>query len=482
MKDYPLNLLEEIQTWQEFRNSLSSLFPSRKTSIIELIDSLSSNHNCSSPVELSESELFQHHYSSIYKGINESFFDDKEANKDNKKQQRKQLHQLIFSTLNQQIDLPFNLLGLDSTPLPRPYAEHLKDRGFVYQPNTILGNKPINIGHKYSVLSYLIKDLITASNWSVPIDGKRITSFDTDIEVGLEQIRSFFDNCEHDIQDKLSVLVADTSYSNKDFLSPLSDYNNLVIISRVRSDRVFYRAINQDNIPQKKIGHPTWYGDKFDLKEPQTWWNEDEQFSASITNKKGEIIKINIKSWHNLVMKGDKIKKMHNYPFNLLQISLSDENGNLLKKPMWLIVFGDRRNELNLSQCYQCYCQRYDMEHMFRFSKNKLLLNKYLTPDVSHEENWFSLVLLSYVNLWAARKLAINFPRPWEKYNSQKTPSKITPSIVQKDLKRIIRTFGQKMREPKPRGYSPGRQKGEKLPSKIIYPIVKKQFSQKKAS
>ena len=45
------------------------------------------------------------------------------------------------------------------------------------------------------------------------------------------------------------------------------------------------------------------------------------------------------------------------------------------------------------------------------------------------------LVLLSYVNLWAARKLAINFPRPWEKYNSQKTPSKITPSIVQKDIR-----------------------------------------------
>ena len=84
------------------------------------------------------------------------------------------------------------------------------------------------------------------------------------------------------------------------------------------------------------------------------------------------------------------------------------------------------------------------MEHLFRFTKNKLLLNKYLTPDVSRSENWFNLVLLSYVNLWAARKLAINFPRPWEKYNSQKTPSKITPSIVQKDFKRIIRTKARK--------------------------------------
>ena len=100
MKDYPQYLLEEIKTWQDFRTSLSSLFLERKTSIIELIDSLSSNHNCSSPVELSTSELFPRHYSSIYKGINQSFYDDKEANKDKKKQQRKQLHQLIFSTIN----------------------------------------------------------------------------------------------------------------------------------------------------------------------------------------------------------------------------------------------------------------------------------------------------------------------------------------------------------------------------------------------
>ena len=181
-------------------------------------------------------------------------------------------------------------------------------------------------------------------------------------------------------------------------------------------------------------------------------------------------------------MKGDKINKMHNFPFRLLQITLTDKNEKLVKKPMWLIVFGEKRNELDLFQCYQCYCQRFDMEHMFRFTKKKLLLNKYLTPHVNREENWFSLVLLSYVNLWAARKLAINFPRPWEKYNYKKTPLKITPSIVQKDFKRIIRTFGEKTTLPKPRGYSSGRKKGEKLPSKIIYPIVKKHFSKKQAS
>ena len=479
MKDYPPHFLEKIKIWQKFRQSLSSLFPKRSNSIMDLIDSNSCNDSSSSPVQLSCNDLFTRNYSSVYKAINESFDYGEEQRLI---QQRKQVHSLIFSTINQEINCRFHLLGIDVTPTPRPYSGHLKDRGYIYQPNTISGNKPINIGYKYSVLSHLIKDEFTNNNLSVPIEGKRVTSFDTDLEIGIEQILTFLSNCDQDIKDKLSVLVADTTYSNKDFLSPLSDYQNLVIVSRVRSSRVFYRAINQKNQPAKKSGHPTWYGDKFDLKDPQTWWHEDETFSGSITNKKGQNITINIKCWNNLVMKGDKINKMHHAPFRLLQITLTDEHGKLLKKPMWLIVFGHRRNELSLFQCYQCYCQRFELEHMFRFTKNKLLLNKYLTTDEKRAEKWFNLVLLSYVNLWAARKLALNFPRPWEKYNYKKTPSKITPSVVQKDYTRIIRTFGEKPSLPKPRGYSSGRREGEKLPTKIIYPIVKKQYSKKKAS
>ena len=479
MQPKPINCHNDLEKWHSFRQLLSSLFPQRKNAIIDLIDSNSSPQSSSSPVELSENDLFSRNYSSVYKAIEHSF---NQSNKQQQQQQRKQKQNLIYSTINQEITLPFYLLGIDVTPTPRPYAKHLKDRGYIHQPNTISGNKPINIGYKYSVLSHLIKDEFTHHNWAVPIEGKRVTSFDTDVDVGVEQVSTFLGNCDPNIKDKLSVLVADTSYSNKYFLSSLSHYQNLVIISRVRSSRVFYQAINQNNQPQKKTGHPRWYGTKFDLKKPETWWQSDEYCSESITNKKAEIINVNIKCWNDLVMKGDKTKKMHQYSFKLLQITLTDKNGKLLKKPMWLIVFGHRRNELNLSQCYQCYCQRFDLEHMFRFTKNKLLLNKYLTTDEKRAENWFNLALLSYVNLWVARKLAINFPRPWEKYNYKKTPSKITPSIVQKDFKRIIRTFGEKPSSPKPRGYSSGRLKGEKLPTKIIYPIVKKQYSNKKAS
>jgi IS4 transposase len=44
---------------------------------------------------------------------------------------------------------------------------------------------------------------------------------------------------------------------------------------------------------------------------------------------------------------------------------------------MWLIVIGSRRDELSLVDCYQSYRQRYDMEYLFRFGKQRLLMTSY---------------------------------------------------------------------------------------------------------
>ena len=63
---------------------------------------------------------------------------------------------------------------------------------------------------------------------------------------------------------------------------------------------------------------------------------------------------------------------------------------------------------------YQAYRQRYDIEHLLRFGKQRLLLNASATPEVKHEENWVQLSFLAYVQLWAARKLASTLPHRWE--------------------------------------------------------------------
>ena len=45
---------------------------------------------------------------------------------------------------------------------------------------------------------------------------------------------------------------------------------------------------------------------------------------------------------------------------------------------MWLIVIGDRREEISPIVAYSSFRQRFDIEHMFRFSKQRLLMTEFL--------------------------------------------------------------------------------------------------------
>ena len=44
------------------------------------------------------------------------------------------------------------------------------------------------------------------------------------------------------------------------------------------------------------------------------------------------------------------------------------------RRAMWLLVIGQRRAELTLIEIGAAYRQRYDLEHFFRFGKQRLLL------------------------------------------------------------------------------------------------------------
>ena len=146
----------------------------------------------------------------------------------------------------------------------------------------------------------------------------------------------------------------------------------------------------------------------------------------------------------------------------------------MFQKPLWLIVMGDRRAKLTLLDIHQSYLQRYDLEHFFRFGKQKLLLDKFQTPDDLHEENGWRLVALAYLQLWAAKDLVAQLPRPWERHLPAVVNKLVTPAAAQRDIARIIRQIGTRSPAPKPRGKSPGRSKGVVLAPRKRHAVVKK--------
>ena len=90
------------------------------------------------------------------------------------------------------------------------------------------------------------------------------------------------------------------------------------------------------------------------------------------------------------------------------------------------------------------------------------------------------LSFLAYVQLWAARKLALTLPRPWERYLPKKTEGFLSPSQVQRDLNRIITEIGTPANSPKRRGYSEGRTQGMVQTKRTRHEVIKKGKKEKK--
>jgi len=365
--------------------------------------------------------------------------------------------------------------------IPRPYAHTLEDRSFVHQPTVIRGNKPVTIGHSYSLLAFLPEREIDPAyeHWIFPLSIERIAGHQKAIEVAQEQFHWLFDQDESDFKDQLCVAVGDTAYSTAEFTSPLSQYTKLVFIARLRSNRTLYKPDDTRWTEQKRLqGHPTWYGEAVPISDKNTWLVPDETLSVLWTTKLGKTYTVTISARNDLLMRGKRDAPMHDKPLKLVRIKVTDKKGKAVYvNPVYLGVFGKHRNELTLEDIYENFKQRFDLEHFFRFGKQRLLLANSQSPVVENEENWCNIVTLAYQQLFLARKAADRVRRPWE--SKKKTPMTAigatkSPGETQRDFGRIIQEIGTPAKPPKTRNKPNGRPEGFKPKPRVRFKVVKK--------
>lgn len=465
--------------FKQFRQAMYEAFEYRRDALMELVDALSSTRDARSVVELSMSPFFRREYPSLYDAITSLFQPSKPEEADEERREwEKKWMRLIAPYLPSPKKREFWLFGIDVVPIPRLFSPTLPDRTFVYQPNMIKENKPVTIGHQYSHLVFFPEKFNTDdAPWTVPLIVRRIHSDEKATTLGAEQIDALMKDKALPWHNELCVIAEDSTYSAMTHLGPVmkQKHKDLVVVTRARSNRVFYRQPPVIDEEDKLPGHPTWYGERFDLKDHDTWGEPDEVTETVFSTRSGRHYRAKLEGWHNLLMTGTYDWPMHQHPFTLIRVRVLDEAGNpVFKRTMWLIVIGKRRHELSIQQAWEAYGQRYDVEHYFRFGKQRLLERAYQTSDDQHEENWMHIVALAKVQLWLARDLAKSLPRPWERYLPEikrKTPG---PSFVQRDLGRIIRQIGTPALPPKARGNSPGRAKGEKQLPRKRHPVIKK--------
>ncbi len=281
---------------------------------------------------------------------------------------------------------------------------------------------------------------------------------------------------------KLCVHVGDGAYSTAPIRKKVLPYTNLISIFRIRNNRAVYEKADPSSAKK--------YGNKIKLNEPDTHNKPDEVICFESLTASGRPIKIEIKVWHDQLLRGTREFKGYKNPFSIFQICVYDAKTKkkLFIRPLWLAVDGKRRCELSALTVYECYRQRYDIEHFFRFGKQQLLMNHFQTPDTIYEEKWWQIVQLSYSQLFLSCDICELLPRDWERYlpkfkkQDDNISGEVSPSLAQRAFHKVLQEIGtpaQDVRKVKP---GEGRKEGDEQKKRTVKPVIFKNQKKKKVA
>ena len=350
------------------------------------------------------------------------------------------------------------------TACPRPHAKKLEDRSIVHAPTYTPGQKPIALGHQYSVTAWLPKKQEDKDkHWIVPLVGDRVPTNQKPSEFGMTQLTKLITDL--DLQDELVVSVSDSAYGSENCRKEANTVSNLVHIYRLPGHRNIYCKLEKNKNKQKK------YGDTMSLKKEATHKDPDDTTTTTYKSCKGRLYHVSISRWDDMRVRGTRTFKAYKHPFDLLRILIrhvldDGSHGDVVGKPMWLVAYGERRREISTLDIYQNYAQRFDLEHYFRFGKNNMLLTKYQTPSVEHEETFFMLCLIAYAEMYLARNDAELVLTKWEQYgydDNQCGSDTLSPAKVQRSFQSVLAKTSTPAKVAKKRGINSGRKTGESV-------------------
>lgn len=361
----------------------------------------------------------------------------------------------------------FFLFGTDVTPALRPFSPKLADKSIVYQPTTTPGNKPIGVGHAYSLLACL-PEKSRAAPWLLPLDMQRVCTTQKGHEVGIDQFISCVAENQSVVKDKTCVITGDSSYFVPSNQEKVEAVENLILISRMKSNRKVYARYQSKG--NKK------YDKRMKLNDLASHITPDQTLSYCLQTTRGKRYQVDIKCWYDRIRRGTKTFKGYEHPFHLVQCVLTDaQTGQrIYQRPLWLAVCGQRRDNLPLDQVFQSYDQRYDLEHYFRFAKQHLLIDTFQTADVEHEQNWWQMAQLAYLQLYLARTEITALPHPWERYDPQYqvVQKEASPSQIKKCFDLVLDQIGTPAHDVLCTKAGKGRELGDVQKKRQDHPII----------
>ncbi len=356
-----------VSKFQRFRNRLFQLFDYRAGATMDLIDALAATPTTDSVVKLSLSSLFGRTYSSLTDVLSSLFRTNLKilsTNEERNEQTLKVTQLLAGECAASALHKDITLFAIDCTADPRIYADKVRDRAMVHAPNHVPGQKPITVGHEYSVLVYLPdREEDKEKHWVVPLSVKRVESHQSGPEVGLLQLEEIVNHTV--FKRSFCISVTDAAYSTRKWVIRGSKLPHVVQISRLRGNRKVYRM--PADISEPRRGRPQLYGEELLLQNPS---EPDLEEITTMISRKGRVYQVLLQRWNDVIMQGSKDEPTHEHPFDLLRVTVTDEKGkSVYRRPLWAMIAGAKRREVRSKDAQIAYGSRYDIEHYFRFGK-----------------------------------------------------------------------------------------------------------------
>jgi hypothetical protein len=403
---------------------------------MDVVDALSCCPRVSSPVALSEVQpVFRRKFSSVYDVLRHVTFDEPAL--------RSVLYQALPADC--QVVAGYAWYVLDATFLERAAAKTLEDRRCVRQG----AEAAVQYGHKYS---WLVRLVAAGTSWVAPLDVERVTSQQTETQVGRLQVKRLVEQAGHEV-----AVIADGSYGNAQFLRVLDEVPQVALLVRLRHNRTLYGAPPPRQPHQR--GATRKHGAPFRLSSPP---RAPEEQAAQVLPD-GRTLRVSV--WHHL-----HLRDLAGHPGTLVRLELLRPDGTpCYKRPVF--VFWTGRAEVPGLVLAQMYLGRFGIEHAFRFFKQQLGLNRCRSTHLPSLQHWMWCCVLAYWQLLLLRQEEVPRPAWYPRRPNQPLPGN-TPRLVQRVASQFLAPLGIPAKPPKPAGKGSGRPKGYHPAPRTRYPTV----------
>lgn len=399
---------------QQFRQAIyAHVFTRARDALFELLDALLVHPGVSSFAELCLAAVFRRRWPSLYAALHDG------------RLELDGLERLLTAQVPATQEAVFSL---DSTLWPHRQAKTLADR----QLYPVHGSgREIVPGHAYSLLSWVVE---RGTSWALPLSTRRVLPTQTAVSVGVAQVKALCQARQEEAPGSRTVIAADGSYGNHEFLGLLKGQPCLVV-TRLRRDRVLYRAPGEYG----GRGRPRKHGERFAFKEASTWGEAAE----SVVVEDARWGQVRLRRWNGLHAHKDATTS-----FDVVQIESHQERPRP-PAPLWVACLGG--GATTAEEIWRWYDHRWGIEPSIRFRKERLHWTLPRLQDEERCDRWTALVTLAQWELYLARELVSDRPLPWQGAQQEKTPGR-----VQAGMAAVLLGMGSPAVAPQTRGKAPG--------------------------